>query len=200
MVHPIKLIIFVILVTQSLILQASNNDVLAGKIVNSSGLTDMISQFPSLLKQGIQQGAEQSGGNNQKMVMQISQIIDQAFIVDESIELIRKDLSNELTDKELTNVLEWLDSPLGKKITAMETAAMSPSSYQDMQAQLLDLQKKHRGSEREKLFQTFDKATNATDASLETAIAVQLTLASAMSASSNRVPTVWRSKVSGACT
>jgi hypothetical protein len=47
------------------------------------------------------------------------------------------------------------------------------------------LQEKYRGSERERLFQLFDKATSATDASLETAIAVQLTLASAMSASSN---------------
>ena len=185
MVHQIKVLFFVILMFQSFFLQAQSSDDLANKIVNRSGLSEMISQFPALLKEGIKQGAEQSGGNNQKMVMQISQIIDQAFGINESIEIIRKDLSDQLTQQELTSVLEWLDSPLGKKITSMEISAMTSDSYHNMQSQLLDLQEKFRGSEREKLFQTFDKSTNATEASLETAIAVQLTLASAMSAASN---------------
>jgi transcriptional regulator of acetoin/glycerol metabolism len=145
----------------------------------------MINQFPTLLKEGIKQGAEQSGGNNQKMVTQISQIIDQSFFINESIEIIRKDLVDQLTETELVSVLEWLDSPLGKKVTAMEVAAMTSDAYYEMQSQLLGLQEKYRGSEREKLFQKFDKSTNATEASLETAMAVQLTLASAMSASSN---------------
>lgn len=185
MVHPVKILIFVFLIIQSFSTYAQSRDDLANKIVNRSGLSEMISQFPALLKEGIKQGAEQSGGNNQKMVMQISQIIDQAFGVNESIEIVRKDLSDQLTDQELANVLEWLDSPLGKKVTQLEIGAMTSDSYQDMQSQLLELQEKYRGSEREKLFETFNKSTNATEASLETAIAVQLTLASAMSASSN---------------
>lgn len=185
MVHQIKTLIIVMIAVQSFFAHAQSRDDLANKIVNRSGLSEMINQFPALLKEGIKQGAEQSGSNNQKMVMQISQIIDQAFGINESIEIIRKDLSDQLTEQELASVLEWLDSPLGQKVTAMEVAAMTSDSFQDMQSQLLDLQEKYRGSEREKLFQTFDKSTNATEASLETAIAVQLTLASAMSASSN---------------
>ncbi len=185
MVHQLKVLVFVMIAVQSFFIYAQNNVELANKIVNRSGLSEMINQFPALLKEGIRQGAEQSGGNSQKMVMQISQIIDQTFGINESIEIIRNDLSDQLTGQELASVLEWLDSPLGKKITAMETAAMTSSSFQDMQSQLLGLQEKYRGSEREKLFQSFDKATNATEASLETAIAVQLTLASAISASSD---------------
>lgn len=185
MVHPIKIVIFLLFVAHSFSLHAQSNDELADKVVNRSGLLEMISQFPALLKEGVQQGAEQSGGNNQKLVMQISQIIDQAFGINESIEMVRKDLSKNLTEEELTRVLEWLDSPLGKKITALEISAMTSDAYQDMQTQLMALQEKYRGSPREKLFERFDKSTNATEASLETAIAVQLTLASAMSASSN---------------
>lgn len=165
------------------------NQTLANQVIKSSGLSEMIRQFPVLLKEGIQQGAEQSGdkgaASSQKMIMQISQIIDQAFVVSESIEGVRAELSAGLTEQELLNVLEWLSSPLGKKVSQMEVDIMSSDAYKDMQSQLLSLQEKYRGSERERLFQRFDKATNATEASLETAIAVQLTLASAMSASSN---------------
>lgn len=185
MMHQLKIFALILLVISSSLLQAETNEVLANKIVSRSGLSEMISQFPVLLKEGVKQGAEQAGGNSQKMVNQISQIIDQAFGVDASIDIIRNDLSEQMTTAELQRVLEWLDSPLGKKITAMEVAAMSPDAYHELQSELLALQKKYRGSEREKLFQQFDKSTNATEASLETAIAVQLTLASAMSASSN---------------
>ncbi len=185
MVHQIKIFFFVIFAMQSFFLHAESKDYLAKRVVNHSGLTEMIHQFPALLKEGVQQGAAQSGGANQKMVMQISQIIDQAFGINESIEIIRSDLSSQLTENELTAVLEWLESPLGKKITRMEVAAMSSDAFREMESQLPGLQKKYRGSEREKLFQSFDKSTNATEASIETAIAVQLTLASAMAASSS---------------
>ncbi len=194
MIHQIKICTFLIVAFLSFHSGAQSssnlgNEVLANKVIKQSGLSEMISQFPVLLKEGIQQGGAQSGeegsGNNQKMIMQISQIIDQAFVVSDSIEGIRAELGTELTEQELLSVLEWLNSPLGKKITQMEIDIMSSEAYKDMQSQLLSLQEKYRGSERERLFQRFDKATNATEASLETAIAVQLTLASAMSASSN---------------
>ena len=194
MIHQIKICLFLVFAFLSLnsaaqSSQSADSEALANKVIKQSGLSVMISQFPVLLKEGIQQGGEQSGeegsGNNQKMIMQISQIIDQAFVVSDSIEGIRAALSTELTEQELLTVLEWLNSPLGKKITQMEIDIMSSEAYKDMQSQLLSLQEKYRGSERERLFQRFDKATNATEASLETAIAVQLTLASAMSASSN---------------
>ncbi len=194
MIHQIKICLFLVFAFLSLnsaaqSSQSADSEALANKVIKQSGLSVMISQFPVLLKEGIQQSGGQSGeegsGNNQKMIMQISQIIDQAFVVSDSIEGIRAALSTELTEQELLTVLEWLNSPLGKKITQMEIDIMSSEAYKDMQSQLLSLQEKYRGSERERLFQRFDKATNATEASLETAIAVQLTLASAMSASSN---------------
>ena len=194
MIHQIKICFFLVFAFLSFYSaaqssQSADSEALANEVIQQSGLSVMISQFPVLLKEGIQQGGEQSGeegsGNNQKMIMQISQIIDQAFVVSESIEGISAELSTELTEQELLSVLEWLNSPLGKKITQMEIDIMSSEAYKDMQSQLLSLQEKYRGSERERLFERFDKATNATEASLETAIAVQLTLASAMSASSN---------------
>ena len=194
MTHQIKILFFLIFAFVSLNSHAQPNQELANlalvnQVIERSGLTKMISQFPVLLKEGIQQGAEQSGAqgsaNNQKMFMQINQIIDQAFVVSQSIEGIRAEFSTQLTEQELLHVLEWLNSPLGVKITQMEIDVMSSDAYNDMQSQLLSLQEKHRGSERERLFQDFDKATNATEASLETAIAIQLTLASAMSAASN---------------
>ncbi len=185
MVHKIKIFFFAFLAFTSFQVTADSNDSFANEVVKRSGLSTMISQFPALLKEGIRQGAEQSGGNNQKRVVQIGEIIDRAFIVQESLDAVQKDLGSQLSQAELEAVLEWLNSPLGKKVTQLEIAAMSLASYQEMQSQLLDLQKKYRGSDRERLFQAFDKATNATDASLETAIAVQLTLASAMAASSN---------------
>lgn len=184
MVHQIYKYFFVILAFLSFQVQADSNEKLAEQIVMRSGLSEMIGQFPSMLKEGIRQGAEQSGGNK-KMVMQINQIIDQAFIVKDAVDEVRNDLSKQLSENELKSVLEWLQSPLGQKISQMEVAAMSPESYQAMESQLMELQKKYRGSERERLFEDFDKSTNATEASLETAIAVQLTLASAMAASSN---------------
>lgn len=189
MTYQIKLCFFLFFAFSSCQSLAETNKHLASDIVTRSGLAEMIRQFPVLLKEGLQQGAEQSGAenssNNQKMIMQISQIIDQAFVINESVDSISEALSTQLTEQELLSVLDWLNSPLGKKITQMEINVMSSAAYKDMQSQLLDLQKKYRGSERERLFQLFDKSTNATDASLETAIAVQLTLSSAMSASSN---------------
>jgi hypothetical protein len=71
---------------------------------------------------------------------------------------------------------------LPKKISAAEIAASAPAVWQDIQANAPALNKKYKGTERTKLFDRFDRASRATESAVDTTVAVQLGLATAMAA------------------
>lgn len=155
---------------------------LAEKVYQASGLNDMILRFPELLKEGVAGSVNQQNKKEDTFVKELSSIIDDAIDVNELATKMQRHLSNGLTESQLASVLAWFSSQTGSKIVALERQAISAESVKKMEMQVVELQRKYKGTDRERLFQDFDKATNMTESTLETAMAVQVALAGAFTA------------------
>jgi hypothetical protein len=95
---------------------------------------------------------------------------------------LERDLEEGLTDKQLEVVANWYNTPVARKISAAEIAASAPAAWQDIQARALTLNEKYKDTKRAQLFNRFDRASRATESAVDTTIAVQLGLATAMAA------------------
>ena len=91
-------------------------------------------------------------------------------------------LDQGLSEGKLNSVLAWYETPLAEKISKAEVAASNPDTWKQVEANAASLQEKYKGSERAKLFTRFDRAARATESAVDTTVAVQLGLASAMAA------------------
>jgi hypothetical protein len=144
-----------------------------------SGMEDMIQRFPALLKDGVAGGLSETGQEDEAFARQLSDIIDAAVDTRIMGEEIQQHLASGLSGQQLSVVMAWLNTQVGEKVVSLEKKAVTRESVKEMEAQVVELQRKYKGSERERQFHAFDKATGLTESSLETAMAVQISLAGA---------------------
>lgn len=84
-------------------------------------------------------------------------------------------------DPELAQeVLDWLLSPLGQKITALESIQFSPKTLQDVQTFSKQLQSNPPPQNRYSLVRRLDAATGASEKNVEVALAILVQTATAM--------------------
>lgn len=152
---------------------------LVTEVYQASGLEDMIRRFPELLKEGVAGGLNESGQQDETFVRELGGIIDAAIDPEIMGAKMKIHLENGLDDQQLTAVMTWLKTKTGNKIVELEKKAVKAESVKEMEQQVIDLQRKYKGTERERQFARFDKATDMTESSLETAMAVQIALAGA---------------------
>lgn len=155
---------------------------LADSVLRASPVDAIVAQYPAMMSQGVRDGLKQSGRVEPFVANTISSIVSNAFSVKEIRAQVIEDLDQRLSDQQLNTVLDWYETPLAEKITQAEIAASNPSAWKDVEAEAAQLQKEYRGSERAKLFDRFDRASRATESAVDTTVAVQLGLASAMAA------------------
>lgn len=173
----------VLLCSFASVVEAQDREALATTIIEQSGVQELLASFPTLLKEGIKQGAKEASVGDDKLLKRIEQAIDANYDLKQSVLLVRSELLARLDQHHMTEVVGWLDSPLGRRVYTMEVAMTDVSVMNKMVKEVPALRQKYRGTEREKLFTRFDTATSATEASVETAISIQLALAGAMAAS-----------------
>jgi hypothetical protein len=85
----------------------------------------------------------------------------QAFQPDPMIERIRARLGATLTARQLDETLAWLDSPLGRRITAMENEAAEPAAVPRIQGYARELERRPPGKRRADLIRELNLATGA---------------------------------------
>ena len=157
---------------------ADSKSELVDQVFVQSGLAHVMSQFPELLKAGVESGAKSDNEMASREVVRLKRIIDEAF----DVQAISQDLRlrlHELSEDDLQAVLSWYRSPLGEKVLQLEKAANQVSAMEEMNERVLALQKQFRGTVRERLFVRYDKATGATEATVETSLAIQRALVGA---------------------
>lgn len=107
--------LFVVVVTSLLLGQsaiAADQDKLAERLLVASGLKVTINRIPS----EVETGFRQQGGD----LAALAGVMSQAFDTREMARVTQLGIANALSVKEFQYALKWLDSPLGKRITAME--------------------------------------------------------------------------------
>lgn len=162
----------------------------AEQVVEASPIDDIISQYPQMMNQGIRQGLSQGTQLQPFLVNSIGSVVSSAFSGAGIEQKLIQDIGEKLNDQQLEEVLEWYQTPLAERISRAEVNASSPSAWKEVQARAGELGKSYQGSEFAGLFDRYDDAARATESSVDTAIAVQLSMATAMNAlrGSNAVP------------
>lgn len=105
-------------------------DQLAGDLMVKSGLHEQIRQFPLVVRSAFQAPTEApAGGELPLAVRRLNWIIGDAFDPQRLGGGVRAKLAAGLTRPEIETVLGWLDSPLGRRVTALEEGASTPKAY-----------------------------------------------------------------------
>lgn len=157
----------------------------ARQVLAVSPIDDIVAQYPAMMSQGIRQGLKQSGQLPPVVAGTIGSLVSNSFSAADIEQQIVADLDQKLTPAQLQAVHEWYQTPVARKISAAEIAASSPESWQAIQARAPELNERFKGTRKAEMFDRFDRAARATESAVDTSIAVQLGLASAMAAFSS---------------
>ncbi len=149
-----------------------------------SGLAALVDQIPA----GVQAGFAQAFGDdaNSSLTRSQRQIIHAriplAYVPDDMRPGIEAALAARLTAADVQFVLAWLDSPLGRQATALESAAAAPEAMKAMQAFAAELQQSPPPAERVALLESLAAAVKAAENAVEVVMNTQLAVAVGMTA------------------
>lgn len=180
---PLRRLTLMALVLASSLADASP---LSESVVSESPLGEIIDQYPAMMSEGIREGLKQTGQVDPMVADMVGGIVSRAFSSAAIRQQVVDDLAAKLDDGQLEAVRDWYQTPLGKRIAQAEVAASRPAAWKTIETQGPSLVKKYEGTERADTFSRFDRVSRATESTVDTAVAVQLGLASAMSAFSGK--------------
>jgi hypothetical protein len=157
----------------------------ARQVLEVSPVDDIVARYPAMMSQGIREGLKQNGQLPPMVANTIGNIVSSGFNSVDIEQQIINDLQASLTDAQLQAVHDWYETPVARKISSAEIAASEPSAWQEIQARASELNSQYKGTRRADMFDRFDRAARATESAVDTTIAVQLGLATAMAAFSS---------------
>ena len=157
----------------------------AASVLEASPIDDIVEQYPAMLSQGIREGLKHRGQVPPMVADTVGYVVSSSFSADKIEQQIITDLQAQLTDEQLQAVSEWYQTPVARKISSAEIAASAPEAWPQIQASAPELNRKYKGTPKAEMFDRFDRAARATESAVDTTIAVQLGLATAMSALSS---------------
>ena len=157
----------------------------ARQVLEVSPVADIVARYPAMMSQGIREGLKQNGQLPPMMANTIGNIVSSGFNSVDIEQQIIKDLQAKLTDSQLQAVHDWYETPVARKISSAEIAASEPSAWPKIQSSAMELNSRYKGTRKAEMFDRFDRAARATESAVDTTIAVQLGLATAMAAFSS---------------
>jgi len=157
----------------------------AASVLEISPIDDIVEQYPAMLSQGIREGLKQRGQVPPMVADTVGYVVSSSFSADKIEQQIITDLQAQLMDEQLQAVSEWYQTPVARKISSAEIAASAPEAWPQIRAHAPELNRKYKGTRKAEMFDRFDRAARATESAVDTTIAVQLGLATAMSALSS---------------
>lgn len=157
----------------------------ARQVLEVSPVDDIVARYPAMMSQGIREGLKQNGQLPPMMANTIGNIVSSGFNSVDIEQQIIKDLQAKLTDSQLQAVHDWYETPVARKISSTEIAASEPSAWPKIQSSAMELNSRYKGTRKAEMFDRFDRAARATESAVDTTIAVQLGLATAMAAFSS---------------
>ena len=155
---------------------------LAESTLKASPVDDILAQYPAIISEGVRRGLSQSGITEPMVVTTVAAVVRNAFSATDMQSELVSDLSVSMSDQQLRTVRGWYQTPLAEKIVEAEIEASGPETWQKIENGAANFRARFKGSERAVLFSRYDRAALATESAVNTTVAVQLGLASAISA------------------
>lgn len=157
----------------------------AQQVLAASPIDDIVDRYPAMMSEGIREGLKRSQQLPPMVADTIGYVVTNSFRAADIEQQIVQNLERDLSEKQLEAVESWYKTPVARKISTAEIAASDPAVWKQIQARAMELNKKYKGTDRAKVFERFDHASRATESAVDTTIAVQLGLATAMAAFSS---------------
>lgn len=157
----------------------------AQQVLSASPIDDIVDRYPAMMSEGIREGLKRSQQLPPMVADTIGYVVTSSFSAADIEQQIVSNLDRDLSGKQLEAVEGWYATPVARKISAVEIAASDPAAWQQIQTKAPELNKKYKGTDRARIFERFDRAARATESAVDTTIAVQLGLATAMAAFRN---------------
>lgn len=157
----------------------------ARQVLAASPIDDIVDRYPAMMREGIREGLKRNQQLPAVVAETIGQVVSSSFRAAEIEQQIVQKLERDLSGEQLEAIQNWYQTPVASKISEAEIAASDPALWQQIQARAEKLNRKYKGTDRARMFERFDRASRATESAVDTAIAVQLGLATAMAAFSS---------------
>lgn len=149
-----------------------------------SGLAALVAQIPAGIQNGFDRYYRQESGGSLSAPQYkiIRERIPRAFAPEAMRPRIEAVLAERLATADAKTVLDWFDSPLGRKATALESAAAGPEALEAMQAYARGLRQSPPSAERMKRLGALAAAVKAVDNAVAVVMNTQLAVAGGMMA------------------
>lgn len=157
----------------------------AQQVLTASPIDDIVERYPAMMAEGIREGLKRNQQLPPMVADTIGYVVTNSFSAADIEQQVVENLDQNLSGKQLEAVNSWYETPVAKKIAGAEIAASDPAAWKQIQSRAPELAEKYRGTDRAQMFERFDSAARATESAVDTSIAVQLGLATAMAAFSN---------------
>ncbi len=150
-----------------------------------SGMEKQLGQLSAVIQAYLSQtipGDDQAQKLPKEVLSALSASAQQAFAPEMLKKVVLAELTGKLTDRDIKEVLLWLDSPLGKRCTQLEEAGSTSKALAVMQQYAAGLKNSPPTAERMKLLREFDSAVKCTETAVAVAIKTQIAVAVAVNA------------------
>ncbi|SFR53224.1 hypothetical protein SAMN05216203_1196 [Marinobacter daqiaonensis] len=172
----------ILILTAMLYPLAASASALGEAVVRLSPLNEISRHSPDMMRQGIRDGLVATGQVDPFIAETIANFSSRAFSAERMRVRLVTDLDHGMDQSALREVEQWYQSPLGERIAAAESEAVAPAAWESLDARRGELREQYQGTDRQHLFSRYNDASRATESAVDTAVAVQLSLARAMSA------------------
>ena len=135
------------------------------RLMDASGMRHALLQIPATI--ALSMDAPQPGVEMPQYVrVALKDAATQAFRAEQIIAAVRSRLARDLSEREIADVLAWLDTPLGKRISHLEMKASDPSAMSRIENYERELQRRPPPKSRRVLVQDLNVAIRATETGL----------------------------------
>ncbi len=149
------------------------------------GMEKQTEQLPSVMQALLDQ-SDPKDDESQKLPRGVLSVmratIPKAFAPERLREVMLAEIAKKLPDNDITEVLRWLDSPLGKKCTQLEEASSTAEAQSEMQKFAAGLTNSPPTAERLIAIRELDSAVKITESAVDMAINMQIAVALGMMA------------------
>jgi hypothetical protein len=153
---------------------------LTQELMAKSGLNKQVANIPKLVLYGLDGARRQTEQPlNLEVYENLKSAILSSFRPDEILKTISQHVDSDLNKYDIEAILQWLDSPLGRKITALEESTSTPEAYLSMMSRKDELLKNTARVEKMK---ALDAAIKETEFNLDLQINMQIAIASSIAA------------------
>jgi uncharacterized protein YbaP (TraB family) len=158
---------------------------LAHALYIRSGMEEQIRNLPLAIQIGFDQVRDQDDRIQQlpeDFYVNIKELLAESFAADNLNTMVLRHMEAQISQAEMQRVLNWLNSPLGKRGTQLFKTSLTPKSPAKLQEFINTMQQSPPSSTRLKLIQELATATKTTEITLEIAINTQLVVTTVITA------------------